>query len=82
MEIPRSLIVSYVNDFAVTVASPSYRTNIRLLLKAFSFIRGKAFLINISFSVPKTKLIHWRTTRSNELPFSLPVQLAEQLFYP
>ena len=38
--------------------------------------------INISFSVPKTELIHWRTTRSNEPPCSLLVQLEDQLFYP
>jgi len=82
LEIPRSLIISYVDDFAVTVASPSYRTNVRLLQKSFSMLKRKASLINISFSIPKTELIHWRTTRSNEPPCSLPVQLEDQLFYP
>jgi len=82
LEIPRSLIISYVDDFAVTVASLSYRTNVRLLQKSFSALKRKASPINISFSVPKTELIHWRTTRSNEPPCSLPVQLEEQLFYP
>jgi len=82
LEIPRSLIISYVDDFAVTVASPSYRTNVRLLQKSFSALKRRASPINISFSVPKTELIHWRTTRSNEPPCSLPVQLEDQLFYP
>jgi len=82
LEIPRSLIISYVDDFAVTVASPSYRTNVRLLQKSFSALKRKASPINISFSVPKAELIHWRTTRSNEPPCSLPVQLEDQLFYP
>jgi len=82
LEIPRSLIISYVDDFAVTVASPSYRTNVRLLQKFFSALKRKASPINISFSVPKTELIHWRTTRSNEPPCSLPVQLEDQPFYP
>ena len=82
LEIPRSLIISYVDDFAVTVASPSYRTNVRLLQKSFSALKRKASLINIFFSVPKTELIHWRTARSNEPPCSLPVQLEDQLFYP
>jgi len=82
LEIPRSLIISYVDDFAVTVASPSYRTNVRLLQKSFSALKRKASPINISFSVPKTELIHWRTTRSNESPCSLPVHLEDQLFYP
>jgi len=82
LEIPRSLIISDVDDFAVTVASPSYRTNVRLLQKSFSALKRKASPINISFSVPKTELIHWRTARSNEPPCSLPAQLEQQLFYP
>jgi len=82
LEVPRSLIISYVDDFAVTVASPSYRTNVRLLQKSFSTLKRKASPINISFSVPKTELIHWRTIRSKEPPCSLPVQLEDQLFYP
>jgi len=82
LEIPRSLIISYVDNFAVTVASPSYRINVRLLQKSFSAVRRKASPINISFSVPKTELIHWRTARSNEPPCSLPVQLEDHLFYP
>jgi len=82
LEIPRSLIISYVDGFAVTVASPSYRTNVRLLQKSFSSLKRKASPINISFSVLKTELIHWRTSRSHEPPCSLPVQLESQLFYP
>ena len=64
------------------MASPSYRTNVRLLQKSFSALKRKASPINISFSVPKTELIHWRTARSNEPPCSLPVQLEDQLFHP
>jgi len=79
---PRSLTISYVDDFAVTVASPSYRMNVRLLPKSFSALKRKASPINISFSVPKAELIHWRTARSNEAPCPLPVQLEDQLFYP
>ena len=82
LQMPRSLIISYLDDLAVTVASPSYRTNIRLLQKSFSRLKRKASPINISFSIPKTELIHWRTARSNEPPCSLPVQLEDQLFYP
>ena len=82
LEIPRSLIISYVDDIAVTVALPSYRTNVRLLQKSFSALKRKASPINISFSVPKTAVIYRRTTRSNEPPCCLPVQLEDQLFYP
>jgi len=82
LEVPRSLIIFYVDDFTVTIASPSYRTNVRLLQRSFSGLKRKASPINISFSVPKTERIHWRTARSNEPPCSLPVQLEDQLFYP
>ena len=64
------------------MASPSYRTNVRLLQKSFSALKRKASSINISFSILKTEMIHWRTARSNEPPCSLPVQLEDQLFYP
>ena len=70
-----------VRDLGVTVASPSYRTNIRLLQKSFSAHKRKASQINVSFAVPKTEVIDWRTTRSNEPPCSLPVQLEDQLLY-
>jgi len=39
LEIPRSLTISYVDDFGVTVVSPSYRTNVRLLQKSFSSLK-------------------------------------------
>ena len=64
------------------MASPSYRTNVRLLQKSFSSLKRKASPINISFSIPKTELIHMRSTRSNELLCPVPVQLDRQLFYP
>ena len=66
LDIPRSLFLSYVDDFAVTVASPCKRTNVRLLQMSFSSLKRKASPINIFFSIPKTELIHWRTARSNE----------------
>jgi len=82
LEIPRSLIISYIGHFAVTVASPSYRTNVPLLQKSFSSLKRKASPINISLSVPKTELIQWGTARSNQSLCSLLVQLEDRLFYP
>jgi len=61
MSIARGLMVSYVHDFSITVASPSYRGNIRRLQTLFSTIAAKGRHIGVSFSVPKTELIHWRT---------------------
>jgi len=54
---------------------------VSLVQKSFSALKGKASPINISFAVPKTELIHWRTARNNEPLCSLPVQLEDQLFY-
>ena len=55
---PRGLMISYVNDFALTAASPSYRGNIRRLQKLFEKLEAKALHIGVSFSVAKTELIH------------------------
>jgi len=81
LESPRSHNISYVDDLAVTLASPSYRTNVRRLQKSLSALKRKVSPINISFSIPKTDLIHGRTIRRNEPSCSLPVQLELELFY-
>src|SRR6195952_2074610 len=59
--VPRGIMVSYVDDFSLTVASPSHRTNVGRLQRLFETISGRAKDAGVSFSVPKTELIHWRT---------------------
>jgi len=82
MLIPRGLMVSYVDDFSVTVASPSYRGNIRRLQGLFNTISARGRDIGVSFSVPKTQLIHWRTP-SQRTPISMaPIVLEGHLFHP
>jgi len=61
MSIPKGLMGSYVDDFSITVASPSYRGNIRCLHNLFTTISTRGRDLGVSFSVPKTELIHWRT---------------------
>jgi len=56
--IPRGLMISYVDDFALTVASLSYRGNIRRLQQLFERLESKASRLGVSFSVAKTELIH------------------------
>jgi len=51
-------MISYIDDFSITVASSSYRGNIRRLQKLFSAISARGRVIGVSFSVPKTELIH------------------------
>jgi len=54
-------MISYVDDFALTVVSLSYRGNIGRLQELFENLERKASRLRISFSVSKTELIHWRT---------------------
>jgi len=82
MSIPRGLIISYVDDFSMTVASPSYRGNIRHLEKLFSTIAAKGRDIGMSFSVPKSELIHWRTPSQGTPPSAAPIELEGHLFHP
>jgi len=82
MSIPRGLMVSYVDDFSITVASPSYRGNIRRLQNLFSTIAAKGRDIGVSFSVPKTELIHWRTPSQRTPPSHAPIELENHLFRP
>jgi len=72
-----------VDDFALTVASLSYRGNIRRLQLLFERLERKASLLGVSFSVANTELIHWRTPGQRNSPkcFS-PIQIKEELFRP
>jgi len=81
--IPRGLMISYVDDFALTVASLSYRGNIRRLQDLCERLERKASHLGLSFSVAKTELIHWRTTSDRNSPkgFS-PIQIKGELFHP
>jgi len=82
MSIPRGLMVSYVDDLSITVSSPSYRGNIRRLQKLFSTIATRGRDIGVSFSVPKTELIHWRTPSQRTPPSHAAIELEGHLFRP
>jgi len=76
-------MLSYVDDFALTAASPSYRGNIRRLQELLEKLEGKALHIGVSFSVAKTELIHWRTPSQRNSPWCLfPIQVTGELFRP
>jgi len=82
MSIPRGLMVSYVDDFSLTVASISYRGNIRCLQRLFSTIAAKGRGIGVSFSVPKIELIHWRTPSQKTTLRTAAIELEGHLFQP
>jgi hypothetical protein len=72
MDIPRTLTISYVDDLALTAASQSWEENTTILRDAYARIRSIATPRGISFSVPKTELIHWRTPRDQRPRLELP----------
>ena len=75
-------MVSYVNDFSLAVASSSPRSNIRRLQGLFLDISGRASAPDVSLSVPKTELIHWRTHSERSPPALSPITLDGQIFDP
>src|SRR5207302_8485432 len=82
ISMPRGVIFSYVDDFSVTVASGSYRSNVRRLQGIFSLLSREAAYMGVSFSVPKTGLIHGRTQTDRDPPSWLPVSLNAALLPP
>ena len=87
LDIPldRGLVLSYVDDFSLTVSCPSYRTNSRSLQAAFGLIRAIAHSRKVDFSFPKTELIQRRTPLQRDppgTPRSPHVALDGQIFHP
>jgi len=81
--IPRGLMISYVDDFALTVASLSYRGNIRRFQELLERLERKASRLGVSFSVAKTELIHWRMPSQRHSPKCVaPIQIKGELFHP
>jgi len=81
--IPRGLMISYVDDFALTVASLSYRGNIRRLQDLFDRLETKASRLGVSFSVVKTELIHWRTPGQRHSPKCVSrIEIKGEVFHP
>jgi len=81
--IPRGLMISYVDDFALTVVSLSYRGNIRRLQDLFNMLEGKESRLGGSISVAKTELIHWRTPSQRHSPECVsPIHIKGELFHP
>jgi len=74
-DIPFGLTLSYVDDFALTVTSVSYRCNIQLLQKHYALIKARGSRWGVGFSIPKTELIHWCTNRDRDLPSHAPIHL-------
>jgi len=81
-EIPHGLSLSYVDDFALTVSSASYRRNIQTLQKHYARLKARGARLGVGFSVPKMELIYWRTNRDRDLISHTPVRLNGSVFIP
>ena len=82
VSIPKGIVISYVDDLAVTVASPSYCTNIRRLQGVFALLRKAASKKQLTFSLPKSDLIHWCTKRQRGPPSAAAISLDGTLIMP
>ena len=80
--IPRGLVLSYVDDFVITVASASHRRNVQLLQSHFRSLCRIAAPKRLSFSVPKTELVLWRTSQERAPPSTAGVRLDDLYFSP
>jgi len=73
--IPKGIVISYMDDFVVMVSSSSHRRNIQLLQSHFRSLCSIAAPRGLTFSVPKTELIHWRTPQERSPPSTADVRL-------
>ena len=80
--IPKGVMLSYVDDFSLTVASDSYRSNIRRLQSLFRALTKKGDRLEVKFSTPKIELMHWRTPSQRSPPSQAPIMLDGLIFRP
>jgi len=80
--IPKGMVISYVDDFVVTVSSSSHRRNVQLLQRHFRSLCRVAAPRGLTFSVPKTELIYWRTPQERSPPLKAGVRLDDLYFSP
>ena len=83
--LPHGLVPTYVDYFALSTWSTSYRTNSCSLQAAFGGLSTIAHRRKVDFSFSKTVLIHWRTRVQRDPP-SAPrhpaIALDGQIFSP
>jgi len=82
LAIPKGLMLSYVDDFSITLASESHQDNIHRLQITFTEIAGRGRDLGVSFSVPKTELMHWRTLSQRTPHATTPIELDGHFFHP
>jgi len=80
--ITKGIVISYVDDFVVTVSSATHRRNVQLLQGHFRSLCRIAAPRGLTFSIPKTELIHWCTPQERSSPSKVGVRLDNLYFSP
>jgi len=80
--IPKGIVVSYVDSFVVTVSSSTHRRNVQLLQGHYRSLCSIAAPRGLTFSVPKTELIHWPTPQERSHPSTAGVRFDDLYFAP
>ena len=81
-EMPQGLTLSYVDHFGLTASSASYRGNIQILQRQYARLKASGARLGLSFSVPKTELIHLRTNRDKAPISNAMIHLDGSVFTP
>ena len=80
--IPQGLAISYVDDLTLTAGSGSVRSNIRNLQHFFCIIQRQDADLGVTFSIPTTELIQWRTSKDcSDVSFA-PIVINDMLYPP
>jgi len=80
--ITQGLAVLYVDDLTLTIGTDSVQSNIRNLQHFFCAIPRQGANLGVTFSVPKTELIHWRTPKDRSDVSFAPIVINDMLFSP
>jgi len=81
-EILQGLTLSYFEDFSLMTSPTSYRRNIQSLQRHNAVWKARGTRLAVSFSIPKTELIHWRTIRDREPASRSPIHQDGSIFPP
>jgi len=71
-----------MDDFGLTASSESYRRYIQILQKQYAWLKAKGAQLGVSFSIPKTELVDWRTNRDRGPISHPPIHLDGSVFHP
>ena len=71
-----------MDDFGLTAPSTFYRRNIQILQRQYARMKSRGARLGVSFSIPKTELIHWRTNRDRGPISHAPIHFDGSVFKP